>query len=347
MKIGIFGSVNDIQCITVKNALEKLGLQTIIVEADDINLGKDFSFDMDNFFYKGQSLEDVGAWYLKNVISTFPDAFGLDYEYYLYKDWLINHMRKTERLGFQLSMLMYFASKKIPVINPPENGNVIQLKPFQLASAKNVGLTIPQTLISNNPERVIKFISEVKDVVYKPSMGGGLCHHFKESDFNRLDHITKSPVTFQERITGSSVRATIINNEVVSCVLLPSDYVDYRNDPNYNAGNQRYEEIDLPKEVAQKTFKLLENCGLVFSGVDFVLNEKKEFVFLEANSSPIYLDIEYKTGVPISAKLASLLIHLANYPDLHQNFISKRKEKSFVSYGFPFEPDLSIGGPYE
>ena len=347
MRIGIFGSKKDSQCITIKNILEKLGIEPLILECDDIHSGEDFSFDGNNFFYKNKSLADVGAWYLRYVISTFPPVFGLDYEYYLYKDWFIEYMRKRERFGFQLSMLMDFCSKNVPVINPPENGNVIQLKPLQLSLAKQVGLQIPKTLISNNPQKVKEFIQDIKDVVYKPSMGGGLCHSFEKDDFQRLDEIIKAPVTFQEKVKGTSIRATIINEEVVSCVSLPSDYVDYREDPNYTSGNQEYKEIELPKEIAKKTFKLLEKSGLVFSGVDFILNPEGEFVFLEANSSPIYLDIEHKTEVNISAKLATLLIHLANYPNQYKKFISQRKERSFVSYGLPFDPDISIGGNFD
>ncbi|MEK7435136.1 MAG: ATP-grasp domain-containing protein [Cyanobacteriota bacterium] len=347
MKIGIFGSGSDTQCIAIAAALKRLAVDHLIVEVDDINLGEEFSFDGEKFFYKGKDLDDVGAWYSRYVISTFPDVFSLNDDYFLYKDWLIEYMRKIERLGFQLSMLKLLSLKKIPVINLPDSGNAVQLKLFQLGLAKHVGLKTPKTLISNNIERIKNFVKNVKNVIYKPSMGGGFCHNFEKDDFERLEQIVKSPVTFQEKIEGTSVRATIVNNEVVSCVLLPSTHFNYRESPTYIDGKQEYNEIKLPHDVAEKIFKFLEIYGLIFSGIDFILDKHGNFIFLEANASPLYLDIELKTGHPISAKIASLLVHWANYPNLHQDFISKRKEKSFVSYALPFSKTTSVGGPYE
>ncbi len=348
MKIGIFGSQNDSQCIAVKQHLENLGAETVIVESQALNNGEPFSFDGDDFYYHGKSLKDVGAWYLRYISSPSAPVFSLENEYLLYRDWFIDYMRQRENSGFQLSLLLYLSLKGIPVVNPPEHGGVVQLKPFQLAAAKSVGLTIPKTLITNSPTQVKEFIKNVGNVVYKPSMGGGLCHIFVEEDYKRLDDITSSPVTFQECIDGTCVRVTIVGDKIISSVLIPSNYLDYRADPNYNSGGQTYEHVELPEEIMSACLKLLKTCGLLFSGVDFILRSDGKFIFIEANSSPIYLDIEQKTKDPISRELALYLIKIANYPNLYKESLNQAKRtKTFVSYAYPFNPDISIGGPYE
>lgn len=348
MRIGIFGSASDAQCKAVKDKLERHGAEVIIVESQALNLGKACSFDGETFYYRGESLDDVGCWYLRFIMSPLPPSFFIEDNYYLYRDWFIEYMRRRERAGFQLSWLLYLALKGIPVVNPPEHGSVIQLKPFQLAAAKAVGLTIPKTLITNDPLLVKDFVNETGQVVYKPSMGGGLCHSFIENDFKHLNKITAAPVTFQEFVSGTCIRATFIGDELVSSVLLPSGYLDYRADPDYNAGKQIYHQVELPKEIMNQCITLLRNCGLLFSGVDFILRENGSFVFIEANSSPIYLDIENKTQVPISERLACYLLRLSSEPqDYYKAVESAGRTKSFVSYGLPFGTDISIGGRYD
>ena len=74
-------------------------------------------------------------------------------------------------------------------------------------------------------------------------------------------------------------------------------------------------------------------CGLVFSGIDFILQADGRWVFLEANSSPIYMDIEQKTKSPITDALADFLLLLANDPSVYQHVLSQaERTKSFVKY---------------
>jgi glutathione synthase/RimK-type ligase-like ATP-grasp enzyme len=46
----------------------------------------------------------------------------------------------------------------------------------------------------------------------------------------------------------------------------------------------------------------------VFAGIDLKHTPNGEWLFLELNSSPVYLDVERKLGHPISEALADLLI---------------------------------------
>ena len=47
--------------------------------------------------------------------------------------------------------------------------------------------------------------------------------------------------------------------------------------------------------------------GLVLAGIDLKLSPRNEYVVLEANSGPVYLDIEMKTGAPITAAIIRAL----------------------------------------
>ncbi len=332
MKFGIFGSEYDAQCQALRAILEKKGAKVVIVESQGLNLGADAAFDGEKFFYNGQDLSDVKCWYLRYIMSPLPPAFEMNDEYYLFSDWFNEYMHRRERFSFQLSWLLSLGFESVPVVNPPEHGSVAQLKTFQLQAARKAGLAIPKTLITNNPARVRKFAQETPAVIYKPAMGGGLCRLLDAEALARIDAIVAAPVIFQEKIEGRSVRLTIIGDELVSAVAIPTDAMDYRSDPVYSSGRQTYDPVEIPPALFNQCLALMRSCGLVFSGIDFIQKADGSFTFLEANSSPIYLDIEQKTKTPITAKLAEYMFRAAHEPDKYMV-----RPKGFVEYAIPFK----------
>lgn len=333
MQIGILGSADDAQCGAVRRALEERGAEVLLLESQALNRGSDATLDHGRFWLGGEAVDRVGAWYLRYVMSPLPPSFERDEQHYLFADWFQSYMERRERLGFVLSWLQAEALRGVPVVNALEHGGVMTLKPFQLWRAGQLGLRTPETLISNNPERVRRFVERVGEVVYKPSMGGGLCRPLAGGDLAQLDLITSAPVTFQERVRGLAVRATVVGDEVVSCVGIPSSALDYRDDPAYRAGDLEYTGVDLPDVVAERCRRLMRDSGLMMSGVDFIRDDSGRFFFLEANSSPVFLDIERKTGAPISARLADLLLWLANEPDWYRDRTAEvGRRRGFVRY---------------
>ncbi len=333
MEIGIFGSREDSQCKLLDKALTRRGVKVVLVESSAINHGEDFSYADGHFYYQGKILDEVKAWFLRYVMSPLPPIFRADEEYVLFEDWFNEYMHRQERYSFELAMVLSWGARGIPVVNPPENGGVLQIKTFQLDMARKSGLNIPRTLVTNHKQRVLDFKAEVGDIVYKPSMGGGLCRPFGDVAMKELDLLTASPVIFQEQVKGVAVRVTIVGEEVVSCVRIPSTYLDYRENPAYQRGDQIYPAEFLPEEVRINSIALMRECGLLFSGIDFVLQDDGRWVFLEANSSPIYQDIEYKTHVSITDALADYLLLLANDPGRYKEAVKQAvRTKSFVKY---------------
>lgn len=337
MKIGIFGSEHDAQCQALKAILEKKGGAAVIVESQGLNQGVDAAFDGERFFYAGQDLSDVKCWYLRYIMAPLPPAFEADDRYYLFADWFTEYMHRRERFSFQLSWLLALGFSGIPVVNPPEHGSVAQLKTFQLHAARASGLAIPKTLITNNSARVRQFVATTPTAIYKPAMGGSLCRPLDADALSRLEAISVSPVIFQEKIEGRAIRLTIIGEELVSAVAIPSSTLDYRADPQYADGRQTYEPVPIPIPLLDACLRLMRSCGLVFSGIDLIQKPDGAFVFLEANSSPLYLDIEQKTQAPITAKLADYLLRLGHEPSWHSE--APPRPKSFLPYAYPFAPN--------
>jgi len=341
MRIGIFGAASDAQCKALCHELERRGAEVVVVESQGLNQGVEHAFDGERFFVGGEDLSDVGAWWVRHVMAPLPSTFYTK-DLHLFADWFVEYMHMRERLGFQLSLLVTLARRGVPIVNPPRRASIGQLKPFQLASARDVGLEVPRTLVTNDPERVRAFRARIGDVVYKPSMGGALCRVLDDEAVRRLDLITRAPVTFQERVDGASIRATFVGDELVSCVAFSSSELDYRGDAAYQAGEQRYEPAELPAEVVERVRRLMRRCSLLFSGVDFIRRSDGTLVFLEANSSPIYLDVERKTGAPISERLAEFLLHLASCGDTGCFDAPPAERETFIDYAIPGVPERTI-----
>lgn len=316
--------------------LESQDADTVWVNPRSFNEGQSWSFDGERTFYMGQNLNEVSAWCLLTYPPSFPRVWTDYQEYYLYRDWYEDYMHKREHRSFLIAWLLSLGHRGIPVLNPPEHGIGLQYKPVELELARQEGLTLPRTLITNDPEQVRAFLDELPEVVYKPAFGGSECRPVGRAERAQLDKIKASPVTFQECIRGRSVRVMVVDGKVVSAVRLLSDYLDYRSDPNYQAGKTVYEELELPPEIASACTRVVDRYGLYFSGIDLI-ERGDEYVFIEANCSPMYMDIEMRAKHPITAEICVALLKYANNATSYDEKLKqKRHRKGFVPYALPF-----------
>jgi glutathione synthase/RimK-type ligase-like ATP-grasp enzyme len=124
-----------------------------------------------------------------------------------------------------------------------------------------------------------------------------------------LDAVTSSPVIFQERVPGDDLRVMLVGDQIVSSVAIvtPEQHLDFRADPIYSGGGASYREVELPEPVRRFCREAARACGLTFAGID-IKHQGDAWVFLELNSSPIYLDVELKLGHPISRAIARRVV---------------------------------------
>ncbi len=335
MQIGIIGVPGDPRVKALERFLHTQNAEVVIVNSRSFGAGESWAFDGEVTWYKNQNLNRVAAWCLLTYPTTFP-SFWTDYEnLFMYKDWYEDYMHKREHRSFLVAWLLALGHRGIPVLNPPEHGIGLQYKPVELEIARQEGLTLPKTLITNDPERVKAFVNALPEVIYKPAFGGSECRVVGQKEMENLDLLKASPVTFQECVRGKSVRVTVVDGQVVSAVRLMSEHLDYRADPEYQAGNIRYEPVELPSELRSACIRTVDRYGLYFSGVDFIETDG-DYVFLEANASPMYMDIEMRADAPISAEICVALLKYANQPEHYvKKLQQQRQRKGFVPYALP------------
>jgi hypothetical protein len=83
-----------------------------------------------------------------------------------------------------------------------------------------------------------------------------------------------------------------------------TDVVDYRKDKH-----SPMKAIKLPDEIEAQCLEIARALGLVLTGIDIRRTNDGEYVFLEANPSPVFTYFEDRTeGIDVSGALVDLLI---------------------------------------
>jgi glutathione synthase/RimK-type ligase-like ATP-grasp enzyme len=205
-------------------------------------------------------------------------------------------------------------SNQVPCWNPPGRSMLVRRKPYQLDVIRGLGCPVPETLITNDPDQASNFLKQYPDAIVKPAGGGALTLNAGELCAETLERIRIAPAIFQRRIRGDDIRVIVVGTKVVSSVriLVPPDTIDFRGDANYSQGKIAYEKVRLPEDIDAQCVRICAALGYRYAGIDLKQAEDN-FVFLECNNSPIYLDVENKMGHPITQILAQEIIASAGH----------------------------------
>lgn len=203
-------------------------------------------------------------------------------------------------------------------VNRPDADAIASHKPGQLPVAAAHGLRTPRSLITTDHEAARKFCHEVGGpVICKPLMGGpleypdgrrtGVPTHVVDPD--TIDRsVSLTAHLFQEWIPKShEVRLTVVGEELFAAEIhAGSDAarVDWRSD--YDA--LTYDVCQVPDDVRAGVLGWLEHFRLNFGAFDFAVTPTGDWVMFECNPSGEWSWIQNRTGLPIAAHLADLLI---------------------------------------
>lgn len=178
-------------------------------------------------------------------------------------------------------------------------------KPLQLDAVRQLGVPIPATLITNNPDDIRDFNNQYDRSIFKPVYGGAHTQFVtaEHLDLARLHLALRiAPVTLQEYIPGTNIRTYAIADSVYTAEIR-SPALDFREDTAAELIPQA-----LPDTVRQQCLAIRQALKLKWTAIDWRLKPSGEYVFLEANPSPMFLHFEKQTGFPITEKLLQLLM---------------------------------------
>jgi hypothetical protein len=295
---------DDVHALAVKHELEHLGRDVLVVDAAAVPDATPISFVVPSgcaaprLKLGGHVLDPVsGVWWRRptphriNELITSPDV-----EHYC---------RQASRATFLGGLRSVCAN----VVNPLETWERARLKPFQLACAAECGLTVPETIVSNDPHAVRAFTERVKRTVVKTVAAWDYdlreTRLLEPDDLTRLDSVRFAPDMFQEFVEGTyDLRVTVVGSAVFAAA------VAFRNDRSAVDGRFEFAPltpVELEEELAHRLLRLHAMLGLVYGAYDLRRTAAGDAVFFEVNPEGQFLFVEIQTGQPIARAVASVL----------------------------------------
>lgn len=198
-------------------------------------------------------------------------------------------------------------------MNHPAADDAASRKARQLRIAAEVGLCVPRTLITSNPERARRFIEELAPAraIYKTFS----CTHaiwretrlFSPGDSAHLDAVRVAPVIFQEFVPAESdLRITAVGDTLFAAAIRSTARdgpIDFR----MSVGDAALSPEDLPRQLTDRLRALLKRLRIVYGAIDVRRTPAGEYYFFEVNTAGEFLFIEDRTGQPIARALADWL----------------------------------------
>jgi glutathione synthase/RimK-type ligase-like ATP-grasp enzyme len=192
-------------------------------------------------------------------------------------------------------------------------------KLLQLSLASQVGLSIPQTVITNDPAVVRTAFSNFRGLVVKPVTTGHVAYQGQEfgiftsqvlrDHLDQLESVKLSPAIYQQLIPKRfDIRATIVGERIISAAIDsqsdPRALIDWRRTSNPRLPHYP---VSLPEPVTARLLKLMKLLNLNFGAVDLIQTPDDDYVFLEINPNGQWLWIDDRLQLGISEAIADWL----------------------------------------
>ena len=195
-------------------------------------------------------------------------------------------------------------------------------KQLQLQVAQEVGLEIPRTLITNNPQAVQEFAAECEMRIVVKMLSSFAIYEEGQEKVVFTNRVTSEaledlsglhlcPMTFQENIPKAlELRITIVGKQVFAAAI--DSQKDDRARHDWRRGGlillDAWQPYTLPGEIEEKLLKLMAQFQLNYGAIDLILTPDGRYIFLEINPVGEFFWLEQCPGLPISSAIATLLL---------------------------------------
>jgi len=196
---------------------------------------------------------------------------------------------------------------------------MLENKPYQLSLAKELELSVPDFSISNDYHKSLEFFQKHKSCIFKPLKSGlineqgdeGKVIYTTRVDSHFLENIESHggmPVYLQKEIEKDcDVRATVVGNNIFAAKISSQEQEVSKIDWRKSESMLSHDKIKIPEQIEKKCLMLCEKFNLDFAAIDFILDKKGQFWFLEINPNGQWAWIEILLNYPISDEIVNLL----------------------------------------
>jgi len=272
-----------------------------------------------------------------------------------------------EYRSFYHSIAYLLESLPIWCINKYSPARRMIQKSAQLNLARRCGLKIPDTLMSNSPQKVREFLARGGHTICK-----GFTPHVWQKDGHKSVAITETfeltpdklpsdevltfaPAIYQEMVPKVfDVRMVLMGSHIYSYALNNTKKaLDWRQDCGF--GHVSVDPIATPPEVAQGVLAFAREAGICFGSLDFGVDAEGRWWFLEINEQGQFLWLDqFNPGAKMLGKFCAFVTAPEGataplearediFPTLQEyEDLLKREQVPPVARAFKDDPFLSI-----
>lgn len=194
-------------------------------------------------------------------------------------------------------------------------------KEEQLKIADKIGLKIPATCLTNNPEEAKQFIIKHENVVAKMQTGFAIYEDgvesvvftnvVKEDKFEELESLLYCPMQFQKMIQKKrELRVTVVGQDVYAFEIDSQQFEDAKVDWRKDGVNliDKWLPTELPKDIEEKVLELLDVYNVDYGALDIIVSPEDDYYFIEINAAGEFFWLDNLTeGNLISKSIADVL----------------------------------------
>lgn len=215
-------------------------------------------------------------------------------------------------LRLEDALLGWLETTAARVVNRPSAMLANGCKPYQLELVRREGFSIPDTLVTTDPDAAAEFVAGHGQVIYKSISGVRSRVSRLPGDHGRLRDVVHCPTQFQQYVPGSDYRVHVVGQSVFSCEIV-SDADDYRYGGWGADAAPQIRAARLARDIEDRAVRMTRNMGLEVSGIDLRRTPEGEWYCFEVNPSPGFTFFEQFAGQNLATAIAGHLFQGASH----------------------------------
>lgn len=283
------------------------------IDMTESNMAIDLNSN-ENVLFKPQSVKVV--WFRRYMIQKKPILEEFDSQNYMKFEL---YKAREYRQFYNLILSSFTNCKFISSLSIDNNLN----KLLVLRMAKEVGIRVPKSIVTNNKKDAIHFLTFNNESIVKPLSNGSyfrkgnvtfkmLTRKIKNNNFNNI-HENFVPSFLQEYITKEyEIRTFFWFGEFYSMAIFSQEnektQVDFRNYDKLKPN--RTVPYKLPIKIENKISALMDKLDLETGSIDLIKSMDGDYVFLEVNPNGQFSMVSHPCNYFLEELVAKKLIKI-------------------------------------
>lgn len=302
----------------IERALKFYNLTMVRMNTDDYPLNINLTASLTNSRASGEIVVDGKNYQLDQFCAVY---FRKNMQANLTSELSGNLLKQATKEATAAKNAILYALESVFWFDCPFAIQRAENKQLQLILAKQSGLTIPRSLLTNDPSLVEKFYhAEQGNIVSKMLTPLSNFMHsarsfvytskVKQEHLTKLDSLKLCPMQFQEEINKLYELRVIYVDGKFFTGKISSDAITDENKPDWRRAHKNqcfWQYYELPESVCIKISKLMKKLTLNFGALDLIKSTQGEYVFLEINPCGEWGMLEKDLALPIAKSIADCI----------------------------------------